>query len=351
MAINLIPFLSQPEFQSSLFLFSNSILILLTYIFIHPFPFSSLSVLIYVLITFYVTKRLASGNSYKPTKNLQEQIVIVTGAATGIGYVSATELAKLGAKVIVGIRGQERAERIAKQIAQKSNGTVIGYDLDLSNLSNVKHFAEQILKNEQRLDILLNNAGGIKDIYTTTTDGLEIQWATNHIGHFYLTKLLLSLLLKSKGRVVNVSSIVHFIASRGIDYEFFIDSYSNFKVYGTTKLANIWHAYELHRRYGSKGLKAYSLHPGSIITTEFNRNRPKLVLLLIQSLMYFFSKTIYEGTLTSLYCSLSDDAQSGKYHSDCKEAQPSQIAYNQKLAEECWNKSEEIIEEKTKYLS
>ncbi|CAF1367692.1 unnamed protein product, partial [Rotaria sordida] len=139
------------------------------------------------------------GRLYIPTKNLNRQTVVVTGAATGIGWATALQLAKLQARVIVGIRGQERAERVAQELSKESHGNVIGYHLDLSDLSSVKKFAEKI----DKLDILINNAGVAKQNKELTKDGLESTFGTNHIGHFYLTQLLLPLLIQSNGRIVN----------------------------------------------------------------------------------------------------------------------------------------------------
>jgi len=158
-----------------------------------------------------------------PNKNLSNQTVIVTGAAAGIGRVTAIELAKLQARVVVGIRGQERAERLAQELSDESRGNVIGYHLDLSDLASVKAFAEKI----DKVDILINNAGVAKQHEELTKDGLESTFGTNHsklfffnkmsicicyfylVGHFYLTQLLLPLLIQSNGRIVNVSSLGH----------------------------------------------------------------------------------------------------------------------------------------------
>ncbi|CAF3866367.1 unnamed protein product, partial [Rotaria sp. Silwood1] len=117
-----------------------------------------------------------AGCLYIPKKNLNNQTVIVTGAASGIGRVTALELAKLQAHVIVGIRGQERAECVAQQLSNESHGNVIGYHLDLSDLASVKAFAEKI----DKVDILINNAGVNKKNKELTKDGLESTFGTNH---------------------------------------------------------------------------------------------------------------------------------------------------------------------------
>jgi len=175
--MKLHPIFFEPEVNSSIFLLANiigSIFIRLLY---DSWPLSILLSCIYIILVFLINDSLAAGRYYWPIKNLRGQTVIITGAATGIGRVCALQFAKLGARVIIGVRGQERAERIAKELSKESHdGTVIGYDLDLCNLANVKKFTEKI----DRVDILLNNAGAVQKAYSITTDGIEKQFATNH---------------------------------------------------------------------------------------------------------------------------------------------------------------------------
>ncbi|UJR11975.1 hypothetical protein I4U23_016153 [Adineta vaga] len=190
-------------------------------------------------------------------------------------------------------------------------------------LASVKVFAEKI----DKVDILINNAGVVKEQKEFTKDGLESTFGTNHIGHFYLTQLLVPLLIKTNGRIVNVSSLGHVFAKENTNF-IQNNSYNPFQAYIESKLANILYTNELQRRYGDQGIKAYSLHPGTIGTTGLNR----------------------QGAMTTLYCALSDEAQPGKDHSDCRVAQPSSTAYNSKEAQELWELSEKIINEKTKHL-
>ena len=167
----------EPEICSLLFLIISLIGIGFILIFIETWELSIAFLCAYIFSIYLINRRIAAGRLYRPTKNLHGQTVIVTGAATGIGRVCALELAKLGARVIVGIRGQERAERVANELSIESNGgTVIGYDLDLSSLVNVKEFADKI----DRVDILLNNAGSIQKSFSLTTDGIETIFGINH---------------------------------------------------------------------------------------------------------------------------------------------------------------------------
>jgi len=171
------PTFLEPEVHSSIFLLINFIGVILIRLIFHSWPLSLFWSCFYIILVFLINHALAAGRYYLPIKNLHGQTVIVTGAATGIGRVCALKFAKLGARVIIGVRGQERAERIAKELCAESNGgTVIGYDLDLSSLANVKEFAGKI----DRVDILLNNAGILYSSFSLTTDGIESTFGTNH---------------------------------------------------------------------------------------------------------------------------------------------------------------------------
>ncbi|CAF2555728.1 unnamed protein product [Rotaria sp. Silwood2] len=351
--MHIIPLLYQPEIQSFIFLLANILIVLFTNYFIHTFPFYFL--FLYFIIIIFICKKIASGHSYIPPENtkLTGQTIVITGAASGIGRVSAIEFAKLGAKVIVGIRGHSRAEEIAQLLEHEAHtigtGKIIGYDLDLSKLSSVKKFADKILEHEQHVNILMNNAGTAQIRHSLTFDGLQTEFGTNHIGHFYLTKLLLPLLIRSKARIINVSSSGHCFVDDHVNYEFPSSSYNSQIAYGQSKLAQIWHAYEIQQRYGQQGISAYSLHPG-MIYTGITRRVPKLFEFIYQLVLLIVGKSLYQGAQTSLYCSLSNQAKPGKFHANCKEAKSSPLAYNKKLAEECWKFSEKIIDERTKYF-
>ncbi|CAF1538255.1 unnamed protein product, partial [Didymodactylos carnosus] len=305
---------------------------------------------VYTLICGYITRKLADGRPFIiSTYSISSKVIIVTGATSGIGRVAAVELARIGAKVIVGIRGQERAEKIAKLIAREakvSQERIIGYHLDLSDLSVVKTFAEHILQTEHELSILLNNAATIQYSHSLTAQGFEIHFGTNHLGQFYLTQLLLPLLIKSKARVVNLSSMAHCsIDDKGIDYAFPSSPFHSFHLYSQSKLANIWHTVELNRRYGDRGLTVVSLHPGTIMT-ELSRELPKIFAYPVKLLFYLVAKTEYQGALTSLYCCLSDHIVSGQFYADVHPALSSPLANDKQLAKECWEFSEKAIKGK-----
>ena len=173
--------LVEPEAQSTIFVLVNLLVSIYVLCFIVSWPYTAIYLIIHMITFLPINKRLSAGRVYTPKKNLNNQTVIVTGAAAGIGRITAIQLAKLRARVIVGIRGQQRAERIAAELSKESNGNVIGYHLDLSDLASVKAFAEKI----DKVDILINNAGVVKQSEERTKDGLESTFGTNH-SKFYL---------------------------------------------------------------------------------------------------------------------------------------------------------------------
>jgi len=178
--------LVEPESHSALFLVANSLVFIYILLFIVTWPYTLFYLIVHIAIFFVINKRLAHGRVYTPKKNLKNQTVVVTGAAAGIGRATALELAKLQARVIVGIRDQKRAERVAQELSKESHGNVIGYHLDLSDLASVKAFAEKI----DKVDILINNAGVTKKQKELTKDGLESTFGTNHSKQYFYNHLL-----------------------------------------------------------------------------------------------------------------------------------------------------------------
>jgi NAD(P)-dependent dehydrogenase (short-subunit alcohol dehydrogenase family) len=307
--------------------------------------------IIYLALILAFAKYLARGGVANVHRDLTGHTVVLTGAAAGIGKASAVHFASLGALVIVGVRGQRRAEQEAQQIhdSARGKGAVKGFHLDLSNLKTVREFAENVAKNcNGRVDILVNNAGIMASPYERTADGFEMQIGTNHFGHFYLTEQLLPLLLKSKGRVVNLSSVGHFFAPNGIDLEEQLDPkrYHKWVAYGQSKLANIYFTQELQRRYGDKGLNSYAVHPGSVKTELMRHNLWEKWLVTPVGLIVL--KTALQGSQTTLYAALEDSKKlkPGGYYMDCKLGWMSPQAEDQQKAQRFWELSEKLIREK-----
>jgi NADPH:quinone reductase-like Zn-dependent oxidoreductase len=184
--------LVEPETQALLFLLANILALIYILLAVVTWPYTLFYLIAHAVVFFVINKRLSGGRFYTSTKNLNNQTVVVTGAAAGIGRVTALELAKLQARVIVGIRGQERAERVAHELSKEAHGNVIGYHLDLSDLASVKAFAEKI----DKVDILINNAGVVKKQKELTKDGLESTFGTNH-SKLYRSIIIYSLFIIS----------------------------------------------------------------------------------------------------------------------------------------------------------
>ncbi|KAI4901483.1 hypothetical protein NFI96_012287 [Prochilodus magdalenae] len=247
---------------------------------------------------------------------------IVTGANTGIGKYIALDFARRGARVILACRNEARGTEALKEIRQISGNQNVHLRLvDTSSLESVRKFAAQILKEEKELHILVNNAGASGLPRKITADGLEVSFATNHVGPFLLTNLLLDLVKKSApARIVNVSSANHW---RGkVDFTHFRGdnlSYQMDSVYNHTKLHNVIWTNELARRLQGTGVTANSLHPG-VVMTEVMRNYNWLVRLIFNAIGIFFFKSSEEGAVSTIYCAVAEETEgiTGKYFdSDC----------------------------------
>ncbi|CAF1319746.1 unnamed protein product [Rotaria sordida] len=281
---------------------------------------------------------------------------LITGSAGGIGNQTALELAKRGAKVVLLARPSNLQQAIndVKKVAREDK-LISGYPLDLADLLSIEKCIEEYKKNEGEntsITALINNAGVMACPYSRTKDGFEMQMGTNHFGHFYLTQLLLPQLLKSKSRVVNVSSISHALLQVPCTLETYTEqlnkqTYKPWHAYSLSKIANIYFTIELQRRFGAQGLRAYSLHPGGV-NTGLQRHTV-ISQWFIAPLRFLLFKTQLEGAQTSLFCAVSDKAVPGKYHSDCRETKvDNPHAENPERAREWWDYSEKIVAEKIK---
>ena len=217
---------------------------------------------------------------------------VITGANTGLGYETAAALAGRGARVVLGVRNLEKGRQAVARIAAATPGAEVELqELDLTSLESVRAAAAQLRSGHDRIDLLINNAGVMHTPKSTTKDGFELQFGTNHLGHFAFTGLLLDRLLPVAGsRVVTVSSIGHRIrAAIHFDDLQWERRYSRVGAYGQSKLANLLFTYELQRRLAPHGTTiAVAAHPGGS-NTELMRNLPRPITaasaLLVEPLM------------------------------------------------------------------
>ncbi|MCT7658598.1 SDR family NAD(P)-dependent oxidoreductase [Mycobacterium deserti] len=215
------------------------------------------------------------------------RIAVITGANTGLGYETAAALAVKGARVVLAVRNVEKGKAAAERITAATAGAdVTVQELDLTSLQSIREAAEQIRAAHDRIDLLINNAGVMVTPKSTTKDGFELQFGTNHLGHFALTGLLIERLLPASGsRVVTVSSNGHkYPAPIRFDDLQWERSYSRMGAYGQSKLANLMFTYELQRRLAGTNTIAAAAHPGAS-RSELGRNAPLPIMVLFAPFM------------------------------------------------------------------
>ncbi|XP_012689092.1 retinol dehydrogenase 11-like isoform X2 [Clupea harengus] len=290
----------------------------------------------------------AGGVCCSPTR-LDGKTVLITGANTGIGKETAADLASRGARVILACRDLVKATLAAEDIRERSgNGNIVVKRLDLASLQSVRQLAKDLLETEERLDILINNAGVMSCPKWQTEDGFEMQFGVNHLGHFLLTNCLLDLLKKSApSRIVNVSSLAHERAEIYFDDINLDKDYTPQKAYKQSKLANVLFSRELSKRLQGTGVTVYSLHPG-IIHTELGRHFwPKLPLwkrILYQPFVHLI-KTPREGAQTTIYCAVEESLakESGLYYSDCERKPAAPQGQDDEAGRRLWDLSHSMV--------
>ncbi|CAA9249173.1 MAG: probable oxidoreductase/Short-chain dehydrogenase [uncultured Cytophagales bacterium] len=240
------------------------------------------------------------------------RVAIVTGANGGLGYETALQLAKKDVRVILACRNVPKAEKAkARIVSQYPEAQVRSMPLDVSSLREVREFAAQFGRQYDRLDLLINNAGIMMSPYQVTEDGFENQLATNYIGHFALTGLLLPSLARTPGsRVVTLSSLSYKWARIQFEDLHARQGYSRRKAYGQSKRACLMFAYELHRRLSAAGYGTLSVaaHPG-LAKTNLDQYFPAL----IRPLGSLFLQPARKGALPVLYAALAQDVKGGEF--------------------------------------
>ena len=275
---------------------------------------------------------------------MKDKVCLVTGATAGIGLVTARELARKGARVILVGRSSERCARAADEIRAQAGTTAVEWLVaDLSSQADIRRLADQVRKRSGRLDVLVNNAGGIFLKRQESADGIEMTFALNHLSYFLLTNLLLPLLESSSpARIVNVASDAH----KGISINFNdIEGKTRFggwRAYQQSKLANILFTYELARRLEGKRVTANTLHPGFVRTTIFRE--PGFVGWLLRRAADVIALSPEDGAKTSIYLASSPDVAgiSGRYFVKEKPTESSPQSRDAAAAQRLWQLSEEM---------
>jgi NAD(P)-dependent dehydrogenase (short-subunit alcohol dehydrogenase family) len=244
--------------------------------------------------------------------------VVVTGANSGLGLATARELARAGAKVVAAVRDVAKGDAAVGEIAAAvPDASVEVSKLDLGDLASVRQFADRLGAEQDRLDVLINNAGVMAPPRRTTVDGFESQFGTNHLGHFALTGLLLGQLLNAPApRVVTVSSPAHRMGTIKFDDLQGERAYNNWLAYGQSKLANLMFAFELNRRavHAGAGLKSYAAHPGYAATNLQFAGPARLyerALMVVGNRI--FAQSAEMGVLPTLYAATVADVPGGSF--------------------------------------
>jgi NAD(P)-dependent dehydrogenase (short-subunit alcohol dehydrogenase family) len=240
---------------------------------------------------------------------------VITGANTGLGYETAAALAAKRAHVVLAVRNLDKGKEAARRLEQATPGASVAVqELDLTSLESVRAAADQLRSQHDTIDLLINNAGVMFTPKATTKDGFELQFGTNHLGHFAFTGLLLDRLLGVEGsRVVTVSSMGHRFAS-GIRFDDlqWEHEYSRVRAYGQAKLANLLFTYELQRRLRGTSTIAVAAHPGGS-RTELTRNLPPVVAAVNRLLEPLFQGADM-GALPTLRAATDPDVLGGQYY-------------------------------------
>ncbi len=293
--------------------------------------------------------------------DLRGKIAVVTGASAGLGLETARALASVGAQVVLAGRDSARIEAAAATIlAREPNAMLEQGSLDLASLDSVRAFAEWYGNSHDRLHLLINNAGVMYTPFEQTAEGFEIQFGTNHVGHFLLTCLLVPMLLVDPpSRVVNLSSGGH-MGSDIVwdDVNFERRDYDKFSAYGQSKTANILFSVELDRRLASRGVQAYAVHPG-MIATELGRYMTQDDF---QALMDRAKnspsggmpayKTVEQGAATSVWAATAPelDGRGGTYLADAEVTdQHAPWARDPASAKRLWWLTEDLVGQKFDY--
>ncbi|XP_012086880.1 short-chain dehydrogenase TIC 32, chloroplastic [Jatropha curcas] len=283
---------------------------------------------------------------------------IVTGASSGLGVETARVLALRGVHVVMAVRNVDAGKSVKEAILKEIPDAKIDVmQLDLSSMASVRKFASEYISSGLPLNLLINNAGIMATPFALSQDGIEIQFATNQVGHFLLTDLLLESMKKTahesnrEGRIINLSSEAHRAAyEEGIRFDKLNDElgYGSIRAYGQSKLANILHANELARRLKEDGVNitANSLHPGGIATNILRYH--SFFNGFVSLVGKYFLKNIPQGAATTCYVALNPQVNgvTGQYFADSNIANPSSQAKDSELATKLWDFSLTLINSK-----
>jgi NAD(P)-dependent dehydrogenase (short-subunit alcohol dehydrogenase family) len=272
--------------------------------------------------------------------------VLLTGATSGIGLEASMALARQGARVVMVGRDRAKTEAAVATVAARSGATPEAQLLcDFSSQAQVRALAREVLERFDRVDVLVNNAGGVNKTRRLTADGIEATFAVNHLGYFLLTNLLLDRLVKSApARVVTVASVGHRRGTLDFDDLGFERGYSIMRAYARSKLANVLFAAELARRLAGRGVTSNSLHPGAVATNIWSGAplwAKPIILLLFRP--FFISAEKGGSYIVRLAAGPELEGVTGQYFEEGQRVDPAPLAQDQALARRLWDVSSGIV--------
>lgn len=286
--------------------------------------------------------------------DLSGKVYVITGGNSGIGFEAAKHLGNAGADVVLASRSLAKAEAAARDLHTHVRGKIDVVQLDLSDLSSVRLAAEDIRKKCNKIDALINNAGIMQTPEQKTVDGFEMQFGTNHLGHFLLSGLLIDLVEAAAGRVVTVSSIAHIPGAIRFDDLMGKKEYSSMTAYAQSKGANLIFALELDRRLQASGHKSISIacHPGYSNTNLQSTGPTGFFSFLYKITNPLFAQSSREGALPTVLAAAGIEAKRGGYYGPQKaaetrgpvgDAKVAPYVLDQKTATKLWDESEKLV--------
>ena len=272
---------------------------------------------------------------------MNKKTALITGATSGIGYVTAVELAKKGFDIIIVARNEAKAKDLIKVIGNNAKADFVS--CDLSSIASVKLAVEVIKSRYSKIDVLINNAGVLVQNKQFSVDNIELTFATNHIGPFVLTTGLIDLLKAARrARVIHLSSAAHYFAFFDINKLVNPPRYQDLIVYGRSKLANILFSNELADRLSDFGISSNSAHPGTV-ASNFAGDGTGVSAIFMKIFRPFFKSTA-KGAATSIYLATSPEVEgvTGSYFVNSRAGATSAASRDKELGKALWILSEEL---------
>ena len=281
--------------------------------------------------------------------DLKDKIVVISGATNGIGKAAAIELAKHSPKLLLTYRNQDLADSLVDELKVASPGVSVELIYcDFSAQSSIRECAIKIISSQDKIDVLINNAGVVNTTYHETSEGIENTFAVNHLGYFLFTNLLLN---KMKGpaesRIINVSSAAHSFVKdmnwKNINFK--NDFGQGLKVYAQSKLANLLFTRHLAIKLSTDNVSVNAIHPGGVNTALGGQNKALFGKILKVMLKPFFRSPLKGASSIVYLATKKDDGITGEYFVDCKQAKSTSYSKNLEEAQKLWDLSERLVTE------